>query len=116
LLSVTCDNASANTTMLEDLSLHLRNFLGKKMHIRCFAHTINLTAKGVLRPFEAGKRVEEDVPRDDRAREELIAEIDDLVERGGVDNDDDEGFVDVLNELTAAERNDTAGIDPLTWS
>ncbi|KAJ3753121.1 hypothetical protein EV360DRAFT_5547, partial [Lentinula raphanica] len=52
LLSVTCDNASANSAMLDDLSDHLQNFLGRKMHVRCFAHMINLTAKGVLRPFE----------------------------------------------------------------
>ncbi|KAJ3817205.1 hypothetical protein EV361DRAFT_771864, partial [Lentinula raphanica] len=52
LLSVTCDNASANTAMLEEISTHIDHFLGKKMHVRCFAHTINLTAKGVLQPFE----------------------------------------------------------------
>ncbi|KAJ3817414.1 hypothetical protein F5880DRAFT_1492959 [Lentinula raphanica] len=32
--------------------------------------------------------------------------MDDLVERDGVDNDGEEGFVNVLNELTAAERNE----------
>ncbi|KAJ3742256.1 hypothetical protein F5878DRAFT_521767, partial [Lentinula raphanica] len=55
ILSITCDNASANTAMIEELTSHLDSFLGKKMHVRCFAHTINLTAKGVLRPFEATK-------------------------------------------------------------
>ncbi|KAJ3969896.1 hypothetical protein EV361DRAFT_764249, partial [Lentinula raphanica] len=58
LFSVTCDNASANTAMLDELTLHLDDFLGKKRHVRCFAHTVNLTAKGVLRPFEATKKQE----------------------------------------------------------
>ncbi|KAJ3836238.1 hypothetical protein EV361DRAFT_760439, partial [Lentinula raphanica] len=52
ILSVTCDNASANTAMVEELANRLHNFHGKQMHVRCFAHTVNLTAKGVLRPFE----------------------------------------------------------------
>ncbi|KAJ3816807.1 hypothetical protein F5880DRAFT_1451257, partial [Lentinula raphanica] len=55
LLSVTYDNASANTAMLDELATHLDDFLGEKMHVRCIAHTINLTAKGVLQPFEATK-------------------------------------------------------------
>ncbi|KAJ3758901.1 hypothetical protein EV360DRAFT_23885, partial [Lentinula raphanica] len=53
LLCITCDNASANTAMVEELANHLHHFLGRKMHVRCFTHTVNLTAKGVLRPFEA---------------------------------------------------------------
>ncbi|KAJ3756100.1 hypothetical protein EV360DRAFT_28184, partial [Lentinula raphanica] len=52
IISVTCDNASANTAMVEELEYLLPNFQGKLSHVRCFAHTVNLTAKGVLRPFE----------------------------------------------------------------
>ncbi|KAJ3754926.1 hypothetical protein F5878DRAFT_498241, partial [Lentinula raphanica] len=52
LLSVTCDNASANMAMLEELADHIPGFLGKQMHVQCIAHTVNLTAKGVLQPFE----------------------------------------------------------------
>ncbi|KAJ3818066.1 hypothetical protein F5880DRAFT_1452559, partial [Lentinula raphanica] len=52
LFTVTCDNASANTAMLEDLEYQLEHLLGKKMHVRCFTHTVNLAAKGVLQPFE----------------------------------------------------------------
>ncbi|KAJ3832395.1 hypothetical protein F5878DRAFT_499754, partial [Lentinula raphanica] len=52
IISVTCDNASANTAMLNNLEFSLNKFLGRKSHIRCFTHTVNLTAKGVLRPFE----------------------------------------------------------------
>ncbi|KAJ3833428.1 hypothetical protein F5878DRAFT_510233, partial [Lentinula raphanica] len=52
VISITCDNASANTAMLDELTMHIPTFMGRKAHVRCFAHTINLTAKGVLRPFE----------------------------------------------------------------
>ncbi|KAE9384408.1 hypothetical protein BT96DRAFT_765972, partial [Gymnopus androsaceus JB14] len=52
IISITCDNASANTAMFEELVELLPNFPGKNAHVRCFSHTVNLTAKGVLRPFE----------------------------------------------------------------
>ncbi|KAJ3816467.1 hypothetical protein F5880DRAFT_1451145, partial [Lentinula raphanica] len=52
LLSVTCDNASANSAMFPELAELLPNFSGPEAHVRCFAHTINLTAKGILKPFE----------------------------------------------------------------
>ncbi|KAJ3965397.1 hypothetical protein EV361DRAFT_756593, partial [Lentinula raphanica] len=49
------DNASANTAMVDELSSLLPNFSEKNSHVRCFAHTLNLTAKGVLWPFESTK-------------------------------------------------------------
>ncbi|KAJ3832491.1 hypothetical protein F5878DRAFT_646736, partial [Lentinula raphanica] len=54
-MSVTCDNVTANTSMIDELEFLLPNFPGQKAHVRCFAHTVNLTAKGVLRPFEPVK-------------------------------------------------------------
>ncbi|KAE9386604.1 hypothetical protein BT96DRAFT_747099, partial [Gymnopus androsaceus JB14] len=52
IISITCDNALANTVMVGKLSKLLPAFPGLAAHVRCFAHTINLTAKGVLCPFE----------------------------------------------------------------
>ncbi|KAE9385495.1 hypothetical protein BT96DRAFT_785633, partial [Gymnopus androsaceus JB14] len=52
ILSITCDNASANTAMLEKLVKLLSDFQGLKAHVHCYSHTVNLTAKGVLQPFE----------------------------------------------------------------
>ncbi|KAE9387077.1 hypothetical protein BT96DRAFT_740055, partial [Gymnopus androsaceus JB14] len=52
IISITCDNASANTAMLEDLKEILPNFLSKDAHVRCMSHMVNLMAKGVLCPFE----------------------------------------------------------------
>ncbi|KAE9402082.1 hypothetical protein BT96DRAFT_816898, partial [Gymnopus androsaceus JB14] len=51
IISITCDNASANDKMIEELAEELPMFLGARSHIRCFAHVVNLTAKGVLRPY-----------------------------------------------------------------
>ncbi|KAE9389402.1 hypothetical protein BT96DRAFT_755484, partial [Gymnopus androsaceus JB14] len=52
IISITCDNASANMAMFEELVKILPTFPGLKAHVRCFARTVNLTAKGVLHPFE----------------------------------------------------------------
>ncbi|KAJ3816949.1 hypothetical protein F5880DRAFT_1446614, partial [Lentinula raphanica] len=52
IIAITCDNASANSVMVDELELLLPKFLGRKAHIRCFAHTVNLAAKGILCPFE----------------------------------------------------------------
>ncbi|KAF9040321.1 hypothetical protein BDP27DRAFT_1154386, partial [Rhodocollybia butyracea] len=55
IISVPCDNVSANTAMFEELARILPTLGGLKAHVCCFAHTINLTAKGVLRPFKSKK-------------------------------------------------------------
>lgn len=97
--------------MIEKLGELLPGFPGLAAHVRCFAHTINLTAKGVLRPFEP-KRVKgqvsdsnelEDIAKDAEI-EELQAELKDLENNGEQTQDDLEGFVDVLNEMTEEER------------
>ncbi|KAE9403448.1 hypothetical protein BT96DRAFT_763049, partial [Gymnopus androsaceus JB14] len=55
IISITCDNASANTAMFEKLAEILPNLQGKDAQVRCFAHTINLATKGILHPFEPVK-------------------------------------------------------------
>ncbi|KAE9397310.1 hypothetical protein BT96DRAFT_764258, partial [Gymnopus androsaceus JB14] len=52
VISITCDNASVNTAMFKELPKFLPKFAGTNTQVRCFAHTVNLTAKGVLHPFE----------------------------------------------------------------
>ncbi|KAF9064512.1 hypothetical protein BDP27DRAFT_1230402, partial [Rhodocollybia butyracea] len=109
ILSITCDNASANTAMLDELVKLLPDFQGRDAHVQCFGHTTNLTARGVLRPFEPSKLKtteegsEPAVPNDD-GLEELYAELQDIKENGNKDKDDVEGFVEVLNEMTEQER------------
>ena len=98
--------------MFEELVELLPNFPGKNAHVRCFSHTVNLTAKGVLRPFEPAKpkariessEVQAPVHPDDIGLEELYAELKDIEENGDKEKDDVEGFVEVLQEMTEEER------------
>jgi len=99
--------------MIEELQFLLPSFPGRRAHIRCYAHTINLTAKGVLRPFEPKKPKKNDKngdrdgdEADDIEREELEAELKDLEENGVQDDDDDDGFVDVVAAMSEEERDE----------
>lgn len=93
--------------MLEELVKLLPDFQGLKAHVRCYGHTVNLTAKGVLRPFEPSKakatESEPTVP-ENIGLEELYAELKDIEENGDKEKDDVEGFVEVLDEMTEEER------------
>lgn len=114
IMSITCDNASSNTVMLDELKKMLPYFPGRRAHVRCFTHTVNLTAKGILQLFEAAKSVRERVseggemtkensPNED-GLEELYAEIQDLEDHAADEKDYEEGFVAVMEEMTAEER------------
>ncbi|KAJ3833109.1 hypothetical protein F5878DRAFT_547126, partial [Lentinula raphanica] len=45
IIAITCDNASANTAMVDELETLIPTFLGRKAHIRCFTHTTSGTLK-----------------------------------------------------------------------
>lgn len=47
------DNASNNDTMIQYLSTMIDGFPGAANQTRCFAHTINLSAKAILKQFDA---------------------------------------------------------------
>ena len=105
--------------MLSELVPLLPNFQGEEAHVRCFCHTLNLSAKGVLRPFEPSKPKiaepnEAGVQVDDTGIDELHAELRDLAENGEKEADDVEGFVDVLDEMTDAEKEEWhADVEPV---
>lgn len=106
---MTCDNATANDKMIEELANELPMFLGSQAHVRCFAHVVNLTAKGVLRPFEP-----KNAQAGDAEVEELRAQLKDLEENGVLDADDNDGFVDVIEEMTDEEREEwEASVEPI---
>ncbi|KAJ3745235.1 hypothetical protein EV360DRAFT_76516, partial [Lentinula raphanica] len=101
--------------MLDELEYLMEGFSGRKAHVQCFTHTLNLTAKGVLQPFESIKPKkttntgEADVPGEHAAPEnigldELYAELKNIEEFGEQDKDNIEGFVAVLDEMTEEER------------
>jgi hypothetical protein len=56
ILSVTCDNASNNDTMIQHLSTLIEYFPGAANQTRCFAHILNLVVKSVLRQFDTPKK------------------------------------------------------------
>ncbi|KIK64042.1 hypothetical protein GYMLUDRAFT_57075 [Collybiopsis luxurians FD-317 M1] len=112
IISITCNNASANTAMLDVLEVLLSKFLSRRAHVQCMAHTVNLMAKGILHPFEPVKpksRLNDEVGpdpdfNDNIGLDELYAELKDIEENGNKAKDDIEGFVEVLEEMTDAER------------
>ncbi|OJT02144.1 Zinc finger BED domain-containing protein RICESLEEPER 1 [Trametes pubescens] len=51
VLSVTCDNAENNTTMLKEMHVLVPKFRGTLVRVRCFGHVLNLVVKGILSQF-----------------------------------------------------------------
>jgi hypothetical protein len=123
ILSVTCDNTSNNDTMVDELAVSLPNWSAVN-RTRCFAHIVNLIAKSLLKQFDVKPKKkkrdkethnnESDHDLDDL--EELAAGLDDEEETMAQeldvddddieDEDDVEGWVDELEELTEEERKD----------
>jgi hypothetical protein len=56
ILSITCDNASANDAMITYLGKRLKEFPGEANRTRCFAHVLNLVAKCIMKQFDAPKK------------------------------------------------------------
>ena len=56
-MGITTDNASNNSTFINSLSLwaaeNVVNFNKKEQHIRCFAHSINLSVQEALSCLES---------------------------------------------------------------
>src|SRR6266704_2801169 len=55
ILSVTCDNASPNDTMIDALAEIVVAFPGAANRTRCFTHILNLVVKVILRQFDVPK-------------------------------------------------------------
>jgi hypothetical protein len=56
VLSITANNASNNDTMFVHLETVLPDFLGAIDQTQCFAHTVNLCAKSILKHFDLPKK------------------------------------------------------------
>ena len=52
---MTCDNASNNDAMIQELEILTPEFAGFASHTQCFLHIVNLVAKSLLRQFDAKK-------------------------------------------------------------
>ncbi|KAG2143881.1 hypothetical protein BD769DRAFT_1347815, partial [Suillus cothurnatus] len=56
ILSVTCDNASSNNVMVENLMAEVPAFGGATSHTQCFLHMVNLIAKLLICEFDVTKK------------------------------------------------------------
>lgn len=109
ILAVAADNASSNDKQREALAA-MNNSFEEANHVRCFNHTLQLSAKALLRPFNPalGKDAEDvgdgnqddllDIDGSDDSEEEEDGplNIDDIA------NDDDN--IDELDNLDADAR------------
>lgn len=79
-----CDNASNNETTVTQLTRLIPDFLGPKGRIRCFAHTINLIAKAIIRLFESEKHANEN---SEEVAEEENTDVEEDEDRAEEDGD-----------------------------
>ena len=113
ILSVTCDNASNNDTMIEALKDRLKIFPGESHRTRCFDPIVNLVAKSIIQqvdvPKATGNESFDDVLRElmvsakDLDKEELATREGEHSESKG-DEDDTDGWVDEQEEMSESER------------
>src|SRR5258705_11911270 len=120
ILSITCDNATNNDTMIEELADLLDDFPGPANQTRCFTHILNLVVKSIIQQFDSPKS-KNDKNLNDAANEMLSLadniEIDELErEEGEEEGEDDnvEGWIDERTLMTqeAVEELDKS-VEPL---
>ena len=111
VLSITCDNASPNDTMIDELALILDDFPGAANRTRCFTHILNLVAKSVMKQFDLPKaKAGEALTAAAQALSTLAGDIETeeaLMEVGmaqdGNDNDDVDGLANVRDGMSVEE-------------
>ncbi|KAK7040040.1 dimer-Tnp-hAT domain-containing protein [Favolaschia claudopus] len=103
ILAWTGDNASSNDTQTSSMSGMRTNSFNERNRVRCFAHTINLIVKAILKPFSAsekkkkgdddGKEGDEGKGDDDTDSIPDLASVSDSESfRGAFDDDEEEGM------------------------
>jgi hypothetical protein len=118
VLSITCDNASCNDTMIQELVELLQDFGGEANHTRCFLHIINLVAKMLIKQFDVPcKKADAAL---DEAEQELEDELQELAEgmeleemitiaenaAGDRDDDENDDIDDVVADLNVLMEED----------
>ena len=111
MLSVTCDNTSNNDTMATELGALITAF-SPVNHTCCFAHIINLISKSLLKQFDVKPKADDFDDDDNASLFELINDIETEELVAAQENDNDEladddnvnGWVDEIEELTRDER------------
>lgn len=114
-MGITCDNASNNDTMVEELMDLLPGFPGDLYRVRCFAHVLNLVAKSLIKHFDVrDKRDPATADGDERELLELVQEMEseEITTQAEIaagdgeedESDDADDEVDGMAELTDEER------------
>ncbi|KAE9399722.1 hypothetical protein BT96DRAFT_766233, partial [Gymnopus androsaceus JB14] len=52
VISITCDNATSNNSIVAELAFDLLSFEEERDWTHCFMHIINLVAKSLLKMFD----------------------------------------------------------------
>lgn len=115
ILSVTCDNTSNNDTMVSEMEKSLTEF-SEVNRTRCFAHILNLIAKSLLKQFDMKQKMEEDLTDDEHKLLDLTGNIEEEENTTAMENntgdedtadeDDMDGWVNEMDHLTTAEKQD----------
>ena len=109
VLSITADNASNNDTMFAHLETVLPDFPGAINQTRCFAHTVNLCAKSILKHFDLPKNNDRDaLDYAANALAELADNLDHDVGSRDKDNSKEEEDYQVYLEVWASVCNGLA--------
>jgi len=113
ILSVTCDNAANNDTMIEELESLLEDFPGAPNRARCFTHILNLVVKSILKQFDLPLAKKDDIADEvtmelmrlagDIEEEEEVTIRDNEVADDEIEVDSTEGWVDERLQMSREE-------------
>ena len=110
ILSVTCDNASSNDTMIEALAERLIAFPGPANRTWCFTHILNLVVKVILCQFDGAKGdADESLDGGSWALVDVARDIEPNEHEDENDDDGDDtgnGWVDPHEGMSQDERNE----------
>ena len=111
ILAVNADNATSNDTQTTELD-QLDNTFEKENRVRCFNHTLQLSAKALLKPFNiglSGKATDDDdeLTQDDDNDLAMVENDEDEgnEEEQADEDDDDDDNIDELEKLSEDEQN-----------
>ena len=130
-MCITCDNASNNNAMVDELESKVTGYNGKASHARCFLHIINLVAKTLTREFDVKNKNTDRTKAAETCDEALKIELAELADGMDVEDgvtialdranrrveddeefseeDNEEGWVDEVELLTNEERSEFEG-------
>jgi hypothetical protein len=107
ILSITANNASSNDTMIDHLEDLLEDFPGDANQTRCFLHVVALIAGTLKKQFDLPKKGSVDLDKElttlAKNIEEEEADTRNCLELDE-DDDDMEGWVDELENMSIEER------------